>query len=185
MVNSPDPKDESRQVAETLYGNAEGAGLCEPMDTLNGTLTDGHGNPLPFIRVIVKYEGKEYEGFSDEKGRYSVWVKKLRTDERDPPTAKLRIDFSYFRDGKNYFKIFDEAVARDFLWFEKTIELKDKADLIQDIDFNINAPPNSKKSGDIESNTYLQNFYHFAPIYFHTHEAADFTLNILINKLKS
>ncbi|MCX6695613.1 MAG: carboxypeptidase-like regulatory domain-containing protein, partial [Candidatus Altiarchaeota archaeon] len=182
IVNSPDDYDNSMSVAETLYSNAEKLKLCTE-SSLNGTITNGHGNPMPFIKLTATFDGKDYSGRSDADGKYDIRIKDFYPDEMNPKDVKLKVDMTYERDGKNYYTVIEVVDANNIISLEKDFKLKKTADKTQNVDFMINAPAGAKSfvAGDSEykSATRLENMNHFAATYYHMHEAVDFALTQL------
>jgi hypothetical protein len=176
-TNAPGKVDTSMSVAESLYANAEKLRLCGGEDEVRGRVTDGHGDPMPYVKVTVNYNGKDWLGRADADGKYAVKVKNLVPDEDDPPQMKVKVEFNYERDGKNYFNIIDENNGGVLIWLEKTVKLEKDEDKNQDLDMMLNpAQPAAKVDGDLKSSSGLGFLHNRAAVYYHIHEALDFAL---------
>jgi len=171
-----DPADKTKP--KTIIANEEGGASDTLVITfgegaLKGRITDGHGNPMPYIKITVKFDGQEFPGRSDKDGNYEIKIKDFNPDNANPKEVKLKIEFTYELGGKNYYTVIDEFAGGKLVWLEKKFKLKTEADKTQNIDFNLAPRPELSSSGDIN------NLKHFAPIYFHMHQAVDFALNKL------
>jgi len=134
--------------------------------SLRGRVTDGRGNPMPFLQISVRYDGKDYPGPTDIKGDYQVQIPGFTPDPASPKEVMLTADFSYERDGANRFQVCEPRGPA--IHFEKRFKLAQEADKTQNIDFGNEA----KTKG-------LGKLAHYAPIYYHLHEAVDFTITEL------
>ncbi|MFH1404148.1 MAG: carboxypeptidase-like regulatory domain-containing protein [Candidatus Altiarchaeota archaeon] len=172
-----DPADKSKPktiVATEAGGASDRITIEFGEDKLQGMITDGHGNPMPYVKITVNFDGVDYPGRSNADGSYEVKVKDFTPDNDNPKEVKLKIEFTYERDGKNYYKVIDETKgANKPVMFEKKFKLKAEADKTQNIDFNLAPSP------DITSSSNIGNLKHLAPVYFHSHEAIDFMLTVL------
>ena len=174
-ANSPDSEDNSQEIASTLYSHARRLKLCE-YDLINGTVVDMEGVAMAYLDVQVGYDGKNYGGFTDDKGYYEVRVKGLEPSTRDPPKLEITYKMKYVRDGINYFEIIGRSSHPDSVEVTREFEFRSAADLVQDFNFNIAAPANAQTHSSLSTNDRLNNLRHYSIIYRHTHEALDFAL---------
>jgi len=179
---------------EWVPGSAQAGG------TLNGRITDGFGDPMPYMNVTLKFLGNIYSTSTDEAGNYEIKdVSGLTPNQVNPPTGVLTFYLEYWRDGKNYFTVWDNTFANDGareIVLQKKFLIRYESDKTQSLDFMMAgvAPRiNSLKGGDpgsekipwlkegeeIASGTELFNLKHFAPTYYYISNAADFMLTIL------
>ncbi|MFH1126103.1 MAG: carboxypeptidase-like regulatory domain-containing protein, partial [Candidatus Altiarchaeota archaeon] len=150
---------------------------------VSGTITDGHGNPMPYLKVEVDYKGKIHEVITDEEGYYEAEVQGLVPNEDDPPEITIRPKFEYMRDDKKYFTVIDKIDSDNIIYLERTLPIKTEDDLEQDIDFKIIEPADvfEQTDGDIKysSDTQLGNMINFAKTYTYVADAVDFALTVL------
>ena len=163
---------------------------------LSGKITDGHGDPMPYANVTLDYLGKHYGTIADEAGNYVVsGVAGLTPDSASPPTGVITVYAEYWRDGKNYFSLYDMLNQNTMVFLQKKFVLKDSSDTTQNIDFNVPVAagihnlkagePGSEKVAwlkdgeEVASASSLKNLWHFAPVYYYTANAVDFDLTIL------
>ncbi len=163
---------------------------------LSGKITDGHNDPMPYMNLTLDYLGKSYLTNTDETGNYVFKdVVGLQSDTTNPPSGVLTAYASYWRDGKNYFALYDKLNADRMLVLQKKFLLKTDSDMTQDLDFSIPAPagkyrlksgeagsdkvPWLKDGEEVASASSLMNLQHFAPVYYYTANALDFDLTII------
>lgn len=163
---------------------------------LSGRITDGHNDPMPYMNVTLEFLGKNYASSTDEAGNYKFSnIAGFTPDAKNPSAGVLTAWATYWRDGENYFAIFDEISQNRQLVLQKKFLLRDSSDKTQNLDFSVPAPagvyrakkgePGTanlawlKEGEEIASNSQLTNLYHMAPVYYYTANAVDFDLAIL------
>ncbi len=83
IASSADEDDNSMQIADTIYRNAEDAGLCAGYLDVHGEVTDGNGRPLKNVKVGLDYRKKgggwrEYGVTrSDNRGGFIIYYDPL------------------------------------------------------------------------------------------------------------
>jgi hypothetical protein len=145
----------------------------ETGNSITGRITDGHNNPMPYMTVSIEYEGKGYDGRTDEAGNYDIKIPTLELDQNNPKMGILRLYLSYFRDNKNYFNILDSVSGNRLVMVEKNFSLQTEMDKTQDYDYG------ETSHADTASSSRLTNLRHVGPVYFHTSEIVDFALTQL------
>ena len=149
-----------------------------PPSGLTGRITDGHKNQMPYLKLTVSFDGKKYYGLTGLDGSYQIMINNFIPDEENPKEVSLKVEFSYERDGINYYKVIDETkLVNKPVSFVKRFKLETEGDKTQDISFNLKPAP------DISSTSDIEDLRHLAPIYYHTHEAIDFALMELKGKV--
>ena len=163
---------------------------------LKGRITDGHDDTMPYINVTLEYLGKKYSTLADEAGNYVIsGVEGFSPDKANPPSGVITVYAEYWRDGKNYFSLYDMLNNNNMLVLQKKFLLKDDSDTTQNLDFNVPAAtgkytlksgePGSEKVAwlkegeEVASSSSLKNLWHYAPAYYYTANAVDFDLTIL------
>jgi hypothetical protein len=145
----------------------------ETGNSITGRITDGHNNPMPYLGVSIEYEGRSYDGRTDDGGNYDIKVPTLDFDEKNPKIGTLRLYLSYIRDGKNYFNVLDRLAANKLVYVEKNFSLETEMDKTQDFDYGTTSFTDTSSS----SNPVI--LKHAGPIYFHLSEITDFALTQL------
>jgi hypothetical protein len=140
---------------------------------ISGRITDGHSNPMPYLGVTIAYDGKHYEGRTDEGGNYAIGIPQLKLDPVDPAVGTLGLSLSYVRDGKNYFNLLDHIKGDRLVSVEKNFSLETEMDKTQDFDFGVTS------FTDTGSTSILNNLKHIGPMYYHLSEVTDFALSEL------
>ncbi|MFH1722200.1 MAG: zinc-ribbon domain-containing protein [Candidatus Altiarchaeota archaeon] len=154
--------------------------------TIQGRLTDGHDHPLPYAKVWVKVEGKEYNTVADGRGYYKF--EDIAGIDFDAPASQkilLQVTLRYVKDGKEYFSVVDDTVDK-YVVLEKRFKPKSETDLEQNIDFNFN---NLNPQWDYvryprtgvewASNSKLVRLDDYAATYYYIYDAMDFSQNVL------
>jgi hypothetical protein len=137
---------------------------------VSGRITDGYNDPMPYMTVSIGYEGKGYDGRTDDTGNYVIKIPTLELDEKNPKVGTLRLYLSYIRDGKNYFNVLDRLAANKLVYVEKNFSLETEMDKTQDFDYG------TISFTDMGSRTNLNNLKHIGPMYYHLSEITDFAL---------
>ncbi|MCX6695294.1 MAG: hypothetical protein NTU61_03265 [Candidatus Altiarchaeota archaeon] len=157
---------------------------------LKGRITDGHGNPLPYMTVTADMPLSSQYNETNENGSYVIQLGKFHYNKTNPVKITLTAEFSYFRNEKNYFTVNHGISLGGGLMgvstpesFKKEFKLREEQDLAQNIDLKINAPAGVKtltvNDTKIESTVKLSEVENIAAIYRHMHEAVDFSIKNL------
>jgi hypothetical protein len=187
VVNSPGDTDSSRQIAESLYANAEKFKLCGAESEVKGRVTDGNGHHMPYVKVGVLFGGVEHSGVTDEAGNYAIRVKDLFPDDDKPPNVTVKLELSYVREGINYFNVLWGTAP---IVLEKTFGVEDDADLTQNIDLHFNSP--APKTEDVIGGSYVKlnaggviliDLSNLAGVYYYMADITDLYLTILDAKI--
>jgi hypothetical protein len=107
----------------------------EAPSAISGRITDGHNNPMPYMAVSIAYEGRNYEGRTDDGGNYAINIPSLELDQNSPKDGTLSLSLSYVRDGKNYFNVLDCIAGNKLVYVEKNFSLETEMDKTQDFDY--------------------------------------------------
>ena len=140
---------------------------------ITGRITDGHGNPMPYMTVQIAYDDHDYDGQTDVNGNYEVNIPNLAVDSSNPKIGTLRLFLSYNRDGKNYYTVLDHLMGDRLVTVEKQFSLETEMDKKQDFDFG------TTSFTDTKSSSILANLKHIGPVYYHLSEVTDYALTQL------
>jgi hypothetical protein len=163
---------------------------------ISGRITDGYGDPMPYMNVSLDFLGKRYDTLTDAAGSYEIDnIVGFSPNTDNPPEGTLTAYFTYWRDGKNYFSVFDRTRGDALVTMDKKFKLADDSEKRQDMDFMLPLSTSTstlkgtdadaakvpwlKKDDELSSPVVLRNLKHTAPIYYYISNAVDFDLTIL------
>jgi hypothetical protein len=136
ITNSPGDVDISEQVAEILYEKSEKLKLCGEGENLTGNIYDDAKNPLPNVKVTLKWDDKEYSTFAKDDGSYKILGPK--TFIPDPDSEKIGEITVELVDKDGKIEVRDGSDANKIVYILKKFELKGEGDMKQDVKFPIN-----------------------------------------------
>ncbi|NTV24107.1 MAG: hypothetical protein HGA85_07110 [Nanoarchaeota archaeon] len=137
-----------------------------------GTVSDTDGNPMPYMRLVVKAKGKRFEGATEKTGDFKILLTDLKLGKEED--ASLVMEFSYIRDGKNYFTINSLTPRR----YERVAAAK-KFKIIDSENAELHVQLDGKADRTMGYSVPEASIEHLSVSYYHMHEAFEFALEKL------
>jgi len=149
---------------------------------IRGHIINIDGNPLPYMKVSLWSEGKEIaKNYTDLNGNYNFNIKNLNLKEDEKKVVSIVFYFNYFKNKKNYFKLFmlDEATGNYInpdVFHTMNIEAKTNYEYNLKLDGTVN-----REIGSVLR--YFTKIRDYGVIYYRMHEAVEFSTEKLFQKL--
>lgn len=142
---------------------------------ISGSVSDADGNPLPYVELLTKVKGESFKGRADEHGDFQIPIT-IELDEKETDVeVQFVVLFSYERDGRNYFKVYDlDGPVYNIVWYGKFLHIINH----EGVEAHIRLDGSQGMEGE-SSTGRLEDLKSLGVIYAHTAEAADFCLTDL------
>ncbi|WP_407354715.1 hypothetical protein [Methanolobus sp. WCC5] len=139
---------------------------------VTGYAADADGNPMSYVEVQAKVKGQTFKGRADADGDFQIPLSIELDEKENDVKLDLWVVFSYERDDKNYFKVYDlDRNTYNLVWYHQKFAIIDQKNVEAPI--RLDGSPDPKKRS---STGYISDMKSLSVIYAHTAEAVDFCL---------
>jgi hypothetical protein len=140
----------------------------------HGTITNYFGNPMPYMNVRAQIKGTDYIGYTDEGGVYKIPLAGLEVKEGEEIDFKVFLAMEYRRNGKDYFSVNHRINGNTHAVVQGVKDAKLTYGEHPEVNFKLDG------EGDTRTNfAQKEMMKHYSVIFYHTHEAVDFVLDVL------
>ncbi|MDW7731144.1 MAG: hypothetical protein SCH66_01805 [Methanolobus sp.] len=139
---------------------------------VTGYAVDADGNPMSYVEVQAKVKGQTFNGRADADGNFQIPLSIELDEKENDVKLDFWVIFSYGRDDKNYFKVYDlDGNTYNAVWYYQELAIIDQQNV--EVPIRLDGSPDPKKRS---STGFISDMKSLSVIYAHTAEAVDFCL---------
>ena len=139
---------------------------------VTGYAADADGNPMSYVGVQAKVKGQIFNGRADADGNFQIPLSIELDEKENDVKLDLWVIFSYERDDKNYFKLYDlDGNTYNEVWYYQELAIIDQQNV--EVPIRLDGSPDPKKGSSTGN---IADMKSLSVIYAHNAEAVDFCL---------